>query len=53
MLPLETKRVIIAVLSFFLLAALLIVGYIEGKKHIPGSKAAIVISAENEKCAQR
>ncbi len=52
MLPLETKRVIIAVLSFFLLAALLIVGYIEGKKHIPGSKAAIVISDENEKCVE-
>ncbi len=52
MLSLETKRVIIAVLSFFLLAALLIVGYIEGKKHIPGTKPAIVISEENEKCVE-
>jgi len=52
MLSLETKRVIIAVLSFFLLSALLIVGYIEGKKHIPGSKASIIVSEENEKCVE-
>lgn len=47
---LEAKRVIIAVLSFFLLCALLIVGYIEGKKQIPGTKPKIVISDENKKC---
>ncbi|MCG8606115.1 hydroxylamine oxidoreductase, partial [bacterium] len=52
MFSLETKRVIIAILSFFLLAALLIVGYIEGKKQIPGTKAAIVISDENKKCVE-
>ncbi len=52
MLSLETKRTIIAVLSFFLLAALLIVGYIEGKRHIPGSKPAIAISDGNKKCVE-
>jgi hypothetical protein len=52
MLSLETKRVIIAVLSFFLLCALLIVGFIEGRKHIPGTKPQIVISKENEKCVE-
>ncbi len=52
MLSLETKRIIIAVLSFFLLVALLIVGYIEGKKQIPGTKPAIVISPENKKCVE-
>ncbi|NIR47864.1 hydroxylamine oxidoreductase [candidate division KSB1 bacterium] len=52
MLSLETKRIIIAALSFFLLAALLIVGYIEGKKQIPGTEPAIVISDENKKCVE-
>ncbi|MFQ5606098.1 MAG: multiheme c-type cytochrome [bacterium] len=52
MLSLETKRLIIGGLSFFLLLALVIVGYIEGKKQIPGSKPAIVISGENEKCVE-
>lgn len=52
MLSLETKRVVIGMLSFFLLFALLIVGYIEGKKHIPGTKPAIVISDDNSKCVE-
>jgi hypothetical protein len=46
----EAKRIIIAVLSFFLLCALLIVGYIEGKKQVPGTKPKIVISDDNKKC---
>jgi hypothetical protein len=52
MISLDTKRIIIAGLSFFLLAALLIVGYIEGKKQIPGAKPAIVVSDENKKCIE-
>ncbi len=52
MMSLDTKRIIIAGLSFFLLCALLIVGYIEGKKQIPGAKPAIVVSDENKKCIE-
>ncbi|MCH7940267.1 MAG: hypothetical protein IID13_11075, partial [Candidatus Marinimicrobia bacterium] len=50
MLSLEAKRGIIAVLSFFLLIALLIVGYIEGRRMLPDHKAAIVISDANSQC---
>jgi hypothetical protein len=50
MLTLEKKRIVIMTLSFFLLAALLIVGYIEGLKHAPGSKAAIVVPDDSKKC---
>ncbi len=52
MLSLDTKRRIIAVLSFFFLAALLIVGYIEAKRSIPGQKPKIVISDDNKKCIE-
>lgn len=52
MLSLNTKRIIIATMSFFLLLALLIVGWIESERHIPGSKAAISVSDENEKCIE-
>ena len=52
MLSLDTKRRIIAVLSFFFLAALLIVGYIEAKRTLPGQKPKIVISDDNKKCIE-
>ncbi len=35
-----------------MLSALLIVGYIERKKQIPGAKPAIAVSDENKKCIE-
>ena len=46
------KQITIAVLSFFLLAALLIVGYVESKKRMTGHKEKIVISKEDENCIE-
>ena len=52
MMSLDRKRIIIAVLSFFLLIALLIVGYIEGLKHVPGIKAKVVVSSDSKTCVE-
>ncbi len=44
------KKIIIGIISLFFLAALLVVGAIEGNKRIVGKKAAIKISATSKNC---
>ena len=44
------KQVLIAGLSFLLLIALIIVGYLESVKRIPGAKPRIVVSKDSAKC---
>ncbi len=46
------KQITIAVLSFFLLSALLVVGYVESKKRMAGHKEEIIISKDNEGCVE-
>ncbi|MCC7430258.1 hydroxylamine oxidoreductase [bacterium] len=47
---LNAKRIVIALLSFAFLAALLLVGYIEGNKRILGKKAEIKVPVASENC---
>ncbi|MBM3216090.1 hydroxylamine oxidoreductase [Candidatus Poribacteria bacterium] len=47
---LKAKQIIIGGLSFLLLAALIVVGYVESVRRIPGAKPHIVISSDNAKC---
>ncbi len=46
----RVKQWIIGILSLFFLAALLIVGYIESKRHLPDKKTRPVVTAKNESC---
>ena len=46
------KQITIAVLSFFLLAALLIVGYVESKNRVTGHKEKIIVSKDNRNCVE-
>ena len=52
MTTLKMKQVIIAALSLLLLAALIVVGYVESVRRIPGAKPHVVLSGDNAKCAK-
>lgn len=49
---LKTKQIVIAGLSFLLLAALIVVGYVESVRRIPGAKPRVVLSGDNAKCVK-
>ena len=50
--PLIFKQVIIAGLSFLLLVALIIVGYIERIRRIPNAEPRIHVSDDSAKCVE-
>jgi hypothetical protein len=49
---LRAKQFLIAALSFLLLASLLVVGYVESMRRMPGARPRIVLPPESRKCVQ-
>lgn len=49
---LNTKRFVIAFLSFMFLLALLLVGYMEGNKRVMGHKAEIKVPDDSKQCVE-